>query len=368
MSFAAIASQASRSFDHLHVASRIIDGAQILHKAVEGATGLQNPIQSLLDTYRSSGSAVAQGTALRALDAAGGGRLNTDALVRGDAPNAQTAQATQKTGGKNPAVPVPPKYDATSLYGPHGPRLSDIRQGQMNDCALLGTLGALANERPSAIRDSISYNPSTQNFTVRLYDSSGAAELHTVTQADITANITRGGGSRRDEGVSNAAIWPDVMEVARAKQVDTNHADGLDQGYADIAAYPDEAMRVITGAVGTTTAFNQNSGETRAQALDRMGTELRTAIVSDRPVTAWIVSEPVVGGKNAKQDGLVDDHVYTMTRAFQGADGKWYVTLRNPWGENNNAAEGLTRDSAFITMSLDKLERLGGLQSFQVGE
>ncbi len=359
---AANANTGFRSLDSFNIAALALGSAQKFGRAAQDVAGGANPLQALVNQFQNTSNPLEQGALLRSLDTASGGRSNTDALLRdGGAP----AAAPSTTGT---ATPVAPTYDAASLFGPHGPRLSDIQQGQMNDCALLGTLGALANERPSAIRDAITYDAATQNFTVRLYDSSGAEQLHTVTQADITANIARGGGSRRDDGITNAPIWPDVMEVARAKQTDTNHADGLDQGYNDIAAFPDEAMRAITGTGGTTVAFNQNAGETRADALARMGTELHTAIRSDKPVTAWIRPEGSTNGySGTKEDGLLDDHVYTMARAFQGKDGNWYVTLRNPWG-TNSGIEGSTRESAFITMSLDKLERLGGLQSFQIGD
>ncbi len=329
----------------------------------DNSTSLRNDmpgggmLQSVFEQLRNTSSPLEQGTLLRSLDNATGGRGQTALALQNALTN--PTSPTALVGGSAAA----PAYDASNLYGPHGPRLTDIAQGHMKDCATLGTLGALANERPSAIRDAITYDPATQNFTARLYDSSGTAQFHTVTQADITANIARGGGSRRDNGVADAPIWPDVMEVARAKQTDTNHADGLDQGYADIAAFPDDAMRFVTGTAGTTVAFSQNAGETRTAALARMGTELQAAIKSDRPVTAWIVPE-----SGASQDGLRDNHVYTMTRAFQDSNGNWNVTLRDPWATSTNTEEGVTRDGAFTTMSIDRLERLGGLQSFQIGD
>jgi hypothetical protein len=347
--------------DFASIAARIFSAASQApnQTAIPNNSGMVATANKLAETN----NPLEQGALLRSLDNQTGGRTQTQDFLKG------LIDIASK-GGSAPDKASPtttPQFDASDLYGPHGPRLSDIEQNSYGSCATLGTLGALANERPSLIRDAISYDAATQSFNVQLYDSSGNPQTVNVTQAEISANITGGGGGRRDNGVADAAIWPDVMEVARAKMVDTNHADGLAQGYADIAAFPNDAMRMLTGSPGTTLAFTQGSTETRTAALARMGSDIRTAIKSDQPVTLWVRPEGSTNGySGTQQDGLVDDHVYTVTRSFQGSDGKWYVTLRNPWAQNN--VEGKTRDSAFVTMSLDRLERLGGLQSFQIGD
>ena len=65
------------------------------------------------------------------------------------------------------------------------------------------------------------------------------------------------------------------------------------------------------------------------------------------------------------QDGLVDDHVYTVISMTQkGTD--WNVTVRNPWGTNMGVGEGKDQTSAIMTLSLRNLVTTGGLQAFRV--
>jgi Calpain family cysteine protease len=275
----------------------------------------------------------------------------------------------------SPATAAPAAYNQSNLFGPHGPRLSDIQQTGISNCYFVATLGSLANERPSLIRNAISYDTASQSFNVTLYDAAGAPQTYNVTQAEIADNIGRSGGGRRDDGAANAPVWVDVMEVAYAKQLDTNHADGLQQGYDTMegqqldpatglmeatGGYTEDALAALTGDRGTMLFYDRAAGETKAHALNEMGSAIVNAIKSDRTVTASTTTE------TSGQDGLVDGHAYTVCRAYKDASGNWQVVMRNPWA-NNIVGEGKDRQGAFITVPLATLVDTGGLNRLTIG-
>ncbi|WP_320043227.1 hypothetical protein [uncultured Desulfobacter sp.] len=96
------------------------------------------------------------------------------------------------------------------------------------------------------------------------------------------------------------------------------------------------------------------------------------ALSKKKSVTLWIVPEKdtrglwgrLIGAPIA-QDGLVDNHVYTvLSMALNGLD--WNVTVRNPWGTNMGVGEGRNTANSVMTVSLKTLVITGGLKSFQV--
>ncbi len=289
MAGTAIAQGATR-IDHAAIAARIIHSAQAGAQHVQSRLAhlgdrLGSGAGALVQQFHASGSAVEQGAILRALDRETGGRAGTESAL------AEFA-AGKSPAAKNPLF-GPPKYDASSLYGAGGPSANDIEQNSFGDCYYVATLGAVANENPNMIRNAISYDAKTQSFNVTLYDANGQPQVHNVTQAEIDANIAMGGGSRRDNGVAGAPIWPDVMEVAYAKQLDTNHADGLTEGYTDLGngGWPKDAMRAITGDEGHSVRYDQGFFESRSSAMDEVGNQIKDALANDKPVTAWSVPE-----------------------------------------------------------------------------
>jgi hypothetical protein len=356
---------AAYTMDHASIAARALASSALLAPRSTENQGGMSTLQRLLDSANSANTPVARGQAYAALDAETGSRGATDALVGGAG---QAAPA-----GKTP-VPTEPKYDDSSLYGAGGPSGNDIEQNTYGDCYYVATLAAVANENPNAIRNAISYDEKTQSFNVTLYDANGQPQVQNVTQAEIDANIATGGGSRRDNGLANAPIWPDVMEVAYAKQLDSNHAEG----YADLAdgGWPKDAMRAITGDEGHSVRYDEGFFESRGHAMDEVGNQISDALRDGKPVTAWSVPESdsrslwgKLRGHANPQDGLADNHVYTVTSAYKDSQGNWQIVMRNPWANNNlgTLSEGYDTSSAFITVPLDRLVRTGGLEEFRVG-
>jgi|GEM_PF-6878594 len=126
-----------------------------------------------------------------------------------DAESAQDAQSTHSAQSTQSAPGAPSASAAnTPLYGASGePQPEDIAQGQVGDCYLLSSLGALAARQPQAIQNAIHYNASDKTYTVTLYKPNAKGEPEpetvTVTQADIQddqANQGVGSGQQNPDG------------------------------------------------------------------------------------------------------------------------------------------------------------------------
>lgn len=278
-----------------------------------------------------------------------------------------------RPAGPTPAPAQPHRFDASDLYGSGGPTPADIQQNNFGDCYYVATLAAVAQQQPARIQNAISYDANSGIFTVRLHDSSGQVQSIQVTQAEVADNIARGGGSTADNTGTDQRIWPDVMEAAYAKMLDTNHADGLNQGYQDLAdgGWPQDAMQAITGDRGTEISYDKGWFEGQDSALDRTAAQVNSALGNGRPVTLWSVPEnrslwEVVTGGEGTQDGLVDNHVYSVESVTRDSNGEWQVTMRNPWA-TNSGVEGGTNAGASITVPLRTLVDTGGLQAFTAG-
>jgi hypothetical protein len=288
-------------------------------------------------------------------------------LLRGAGIDTQVAKpAAPKNAGT-----APPRFDAGDLYGRGGPSARDINQDDIGDCYFVATLGAVANQNPQAIRDAISYNPRTQSFNVTLHQNGRPVTVN-VTQADLNYNVARNGGSSVDNTGRDGPVWPAVMETAYAKLLDSNHADGLKQGFdrLDEGGKARNAMEVVTGSRGRDFTYSKGMFESENAALDRLGRQVDAALANGRPLT--LSTDPErrslsdwLAGREGTQDGLADNHVYVVEDVSK-VNGEWQVTLRNPWA-SNNAGEGRDSNSPTITVNLRDLTRTGGLEYFNAG-
>lgn len=255
-----------------------------------------------------------------------------------------------------------PKFTDKNLYGPSGPRASDIKQDAFGDCYFVATLGAVALQNPKGITDAIHYDEPTQQFRVRLYKLNGQVKYIWVTQAELEDNVNRQGGSWVDNTGLYERIWPAVIETAYAKMFDTNPNDGLGEGYQKIVngGWPSDAMMAITGNAGSQVGYTYYLKLGVDGSVAVLGGKVATALAQHKSVTLWSVPE-----NGTQQDGLVDDHVYTVISMTQkGTD--WDVKVRNPWGTNMGVGEGKDQASPIMSLSLRMLVTTGGLQSFRV--
>ncbi len=269
----------------------------------------------------------------------------------------------------------PPRFTDKNLFGPQGPNVNDIKQDAFGDCYFVATLAAVARQNPALIRNAIDYNARGYNFMVRLYTKEGKKKSLFITQAEIANNVARRGGSYVDNTAKDERIWPAVMETAYAKLYDSNAKDGLDEGYKKIinGGYPADAMMAITGSTGTEEQFHYYSRLAQTGSLAVLGNRIATALNNNKAVTLWSVKEKDMRNrieklfkKDIQKDGLVNNHVYTVTQSKQDAAKEWQITMRNPWGTNLGVGEGKDNASAFITVPLRVLVETGGMRSFQI--
>jgi hypothetical protein len=285
------------------------------------------------------------------------------------------------SGSAAPAAPATTRFDAGDLYDASGnPRPQDIDQDAIGDCYFVATLAALAGQQPDRIKNAISYDASTGTFTVKLYKEEwgwfppgyDTKEVSVkVTQQDILDNLSRRGGSTVDNKTGvDGPIWPAIMETAYAKMHDDNWSNGLDQGYKEIdGGWAKDAMFAVTGSEGTNYgAIGLLDSKMNADVLygvvSKALTDGRAVTLSTDPESASIYQ---IITKTVPQDGLVDDHVYSVERIYKNASGDVMVELRNPWGSNNNVGEGMDTPNAVITVKLTTLIDTGGLDCFNVG-
>lgn len=274
-----------------------------------------------------------------------------------------------------------PRFDAQDLYAGDKPRATDIQQDRIGDCYFVATMGAVADQQPDRIRDAIKFDPATGNYTVTLHKKEWGwlppgyqtKEVKIpVTQQEIEDNLKRGGGSTVDNNPgTDKPIWPAVMETAYAKMHDSDWSNGLAQGYKEIdggKAY--DAMFAITGTEGDNIKpVGMFGGKVGA---DMMEAQISKALADGKPVTLSTDPEnrslgDILTGGKGKQDGLVDNHVYTVERVYKDSNGEVKVELRNPWGSNNNVGEGKDTPNATITVNLKDLIDTGGLEYVNVG-
>lgn len=304
----------------------------------------------------------------------GDGRIDSNGAALARLNTLLAARPAPPSPPAPPPVPPPPKFTDANLYGPGGPTADDIKQDAFGDCYFVATLGAVAQQTPQLIRNAIQYDSTSKQFRVKLYDLSGAVKYIWVTQAELEDNVARHGGSYIDNTGKYERTWPAVIETAYAKMFDTNPADGLGQGYQKIinGGWPSDAMMAITGNAGTKLTYRYYFGLGTSGSVALFGARVAVALRQGKSVTLWAVPErdsrslwQWLSGAAIPQDGLVDNHVYTVVSLTQsGTD--WRVTVRNPWGTNVGVGEGRDTASATMTVSLANLVDTGGLEAFQV--
>ena len=193
--------------------------------------------------------------------------------------------------------------------------VNDIHQGNLGDCFLLSSIGELALNDPSAIRNMIQANGNGTE-TVTLYQSAKGTTpgFHTTQFQPVQVTVTNkfpgnavNGGAKQDVVGNKKEIWVQVLEKAYAK---------INGGYAGInqGGYPPIAMEELTGQHASllsshNVSFSQLESYVSAGDLITMDTPSRGGLPFN----------------------LVSDHAY-MFEGITMDGGTPMVKLGNPWG------------------------------------
>jgi hypothetical protein len=197
---------------------------------------------------------------------------------------------------------------------------SDVHQYRVGDCCFMAALLA-ASRSPegrglihNAIRENRNDQGEVVSYTVTLHrPQTHFFGLGRTTFSDVQVTVDwlypKGHAIPRESG--NAfEVWPLVMEKAYAQ-----FCGGYD--VATRGGYPSDAMELLTGRPATCTEFGRFTGY-RQDELERDLAAGKMVVLSSRGDVAGY--------------GLIGHHSYVVTGTVV-RDGKLYVELGNPWGE-----------------------------------
>lgn len=193
-------------------------------------------------------------------------------------------------------------FAGNPLFSDAGPSQSDIKQGQLNDCYLLASLGSVATTDPSLIYNTIT-SLGDGTYAVRVMH--GRTAKYYEVNADLPTTY---GSSPAYAGLGqDGALWVALVEKAFALDKGGSYAK-LDTGGWMGNVYKSLGLGARTAGA---TAF----------------TAVAAALASGDPVTV------ATKKRQSSVSSLVSNHAYTV-RSIQ-LDSKGHLvsmTLVNPWG------------------------------------
>lgn len=199
------------------------------------------------------------------------------------------------------------------LFGPGGPRPIDVTQGAVGDCYLDSSLAGLANspQGRQRLRQLVTAHDDG-TYTVRFADGRRVG-------VDGDLYVTDGDDATYSE-ITKGSIWVGVVEKAYAQR--HGGYQPIDGGRAN------EALTELVGGEGESRDLDHISKDGTWQIL-------KAAEHDGRPLTASSSDDTGVG--YVKDGGKVDpvgNHSWTVVGTHVGEGQRW-VTLRNPWGQND---------------------------------
>ncbi|MFB2975279.1 C2 family cysteine protease [Microseira sp. BLCC-F43] len=284
-----------------------------------------------------------------------------------EAPTAIFNQEARTDTGE-PAKEFRLQYAALSgpLFGINigQPRIGDINQGQLGNCAFLAALGATfapqfdnAGNQTSAIINNMIVDNGDNTYTVRFYnDRTLQAEYVTVdrriavaTVSDPDAGIEPGNifganiaGEQLDPlNPTNGAIWVSLVERA----------------YAQYRQDPSQTGQPGFNAIG--------NGDGVAPPLTRItgrrATQFSTANLTFEQIQTALAGGQLIqvgtpeGVKKTTAGLIVDTHAYSLTNAYVNQSGEQRIVVRNPWGRDGYTSRD-DRDDGFVDLSFDEFK------------
>jgi hypothetical protein len=221
-----------------------------------------------------------------------------------------------------------------SLFSSAGPRLEDIDQGMINDCWLLAGLGAMAQNDPNSIRQSV-VDMGDGTYAVR-FTTSGSTRYVRVdheVRADA-AQFTAGGSA-----------WVQVMEKAFA----------VDRG--SYAALNWDHPKAAWNNLGLSTRIFLKP--TRALLLDFVQSE-------------WQAGRSITVGTSSTTSLLVKSHIYnvvgwSVTRDWAGTVIGGYLKVRNPHGVDGPGSTDSNKSDGVFTVNWSDLGNFIEAMTIKVG-
>lgn len=198
------------------------------------------------------------------------------------------------------------------LFGPAGPRAADVMQGDVGDCYLDSSLAGLANSPQGRrrLRQLVTAHDDG-TYTVRFADGERV-------RVDGDLYVTNGDDATYSE-IAQGSIWVGIVEKAYAQR--HGGYQPIDGGLAH------QALTELVGGRGESRPFDYTS-------KDDVWDILKGAERDGRPITASSSHGTGVGWEKDGKVEPVGNHSWTVVGTHVG-DGQRWVTLRNPWGQND---------------------------------
>ena len=268
--------------------------------------------------------------------------------------NIQDKDFIYKVRGKEKSLK---KQDASDmpLFSAGGPKMEDIQQGYIGDCWLVASLAAIVKNNPKAIENIMKDNKDgTVDVTLQRNMNCGIfkKEVYTVQKSlfQTKPRLFRPAVSIMSNSKEN--IWVQMIEKAFSAYFGNDmfrYAKSFNYNSINGGGCNDkDAFEIILGkeANGVYKSRRPIWGRERKELFERV----KNALDSKTPLYYSISKEEDIV-KDVDGDRVVAEHAFSLIGAEE-KDGKYYITLRNPWGCNYNK-NGKEKD-AIITVDFEE--------------
>jgi len=229
------------------------------------------------------------------------------------------------------------RFNGRPLYGVTGPRMNDIRQGQLGDCWLMAGLSAVALDSPGTLRENIvDFGDGT--YGVRYGDSFYRVDNDLPVAGTTLAYAQLG---------SQDALWVAIAEKAFAYyRTGANSYSSLNGGWG---IEVNRALRSSSTGEKDLTSFGS-------------ATQLVNLLVEKwnqyQAVTIGFLD--FQSGKSKNGLPIIGSHMYTLAGFEKNSSGTITgIKLRNPWGVDGVGNDGNPNDG-IVTISPADLLRYNG--------
>ncbi|MCA8987281.1 MAG: hypothetical protein KDA78_06555, partial [Planctomycetaceae bacterium] len=227
-------------------------------------------------------------------------------------------------------------FSGNDLFSSRGPDMEDVVQGELGDCYFLAGLGAIAEDSPHAIRQSIvDFNDGTYgvrygNSFYRLDSDLPVSSSSSTTPA--YAKLGRGN-----------SMWVAIAEKAWA-----HHRRGQNSYASTEGGWSVE----VNQAFRSSSTFNVSLG--RFSSATALGNYIYNKFRNNEAVTVGFT-----GNKKAGNGELITGHMYTVAGVNRNSYGTvTSIMLRNPWGVDGATVEGA--DDGYVWVTPAQLRNMYG--------
>jgi hypothetical protein len=235
--------------------------------------------------------------------------------------NGQNLQDPSGTGSTT-------RLSSNSFWGT-GPQITDITQGLVSDCYVVGALQTMAFAMPDRLRE-LAVDLGDGTYAIQ-FTKNGSTQYVRI-DGDLPAGGPYASGLNYAHPGPSGNQWALLFEKAYA-EIGTGgwSYSSLNYGwFGNVFA----SLGVSATSFGTSNA-------------DSLYNSIANGLAAGKGVT--LGTNPNLWGVP-----LIGDHTYTVVKAWKDQWGTGYVTLRNPWGYDGAGSDSNTYDG-YVTLSVNQL-------------